>query len=298
MSIKSSFSNHSSQIFLVTGIIGFVGSIVTTVMKSDKVKPIVVETKKQLKEVSVDDPRFGFKSKAEERLYKTQLIGKAAFDISKEMAVPIGMALVSTGCLLKSYNIMNEKHLAAVSTISALDAGYKRYKNAVYQEVGEETAKKIDDNVIKKEIVRQIESVCKGDNTICQDVESFSRYFSKGTSNKFPDGGADTVLPFLKSQETYFNQLLHLRERFGRPGVVRYNEVLDALGFPKVPEGETAGWISYGGDGSIDFGIAGAYHTDYDGLLDEYNCVRDPEKIPRSDSGYMLCFNVDPYIVK
>lgn len=298
MSIKSAISNHSSQIFLTAGIAGFIGSIAVTVVKSDNVKPIIKDAKKKLKEASKDDPRFMFKSKGDERLYKAQIIGKAAFDISKELAIPIGMAMASTGCLLKSYNVMNRKHLAAVSTISALDAGYKRYKNAVYQEVGEETAKKIEDNVIKKEIVRQIESVCKGDDTICQDVESFSRYFSKETSNKFPDGGADTVLPFLKSQETYFNQLLHSRERFGRPGVVRYNEVLDALGFPKIPEGETAGWISRSDSGFVDFGISGAYYADYDGILDRYNCVADMNKIPRSDSGYMLCFNVDPYIVK
>lgn len=287
MKIKSPGGIKNPKFFLVAGIVGFVGTTVTAIMKADKVKPIVKEAKEELKEA----PAPGSKS-------KLQIVSKAAFDISKEMAIPIGLAMASTGCLLKSYNIMNEKHLAAVSTISALDAGIKRYKNAVYDEVGEETAKKIDDRVIRKEIVKQLDAACKPDEHECRDFETFTRYFSKETSNKFPEGGADTVLPFLKSAETYFNQLLHNRERLGRTGVIRYNEVLDYLGFPKVPEGETAGWISKRGDGFVDFGISGAYYADYDGVLDRYNCVADTSKIPRMDSGYMLCFNVDPYIIK
>lgn len=48
----------------------------------------------------------------------------------------------------------------------------------------------------------------------------------------------------------------------------------------------------------MDFGISGAYYADYDGILDRYNCVADTNKIPRSDSGYILNFNVNPYIIK
>ena len=285
MNLRTKISNNSPQIFMVAGILGFIGATVTAAMKSDKVKPIIKDAKHEYKR------RVMTKDKA-------AVVASAAIDISKELAIPISLATMSTGCILKSYKIMNNRQLALVGTIDILKTGADVYKKAVVDEVGEEAAKKIDEKVMVKEITDQIEKVRKGDKHICRDAESFSRYFSKETSNKFPEGGADTVLPFLKSQETYFNQLLHSRERFGRPGVVRYNEVLDALGFPKVPEGETAGWISHSGNGFVDFGISGAYYADYDGVLDRYNCVKDPNKIPRSDSGWMLCFNVDPYIVK
>lgn len=277
----------SSKLFLSLGIAGFVGSTVVAVMKADGVKPIFAKAKKELRQ----PPTKGSKS-------KTYVIGKAAIDISKEMAIPIGMAVLSAGCVCKAYNIVNAKHLAAVGTIDILDTSLKTYKNAVKEEVDESTSKKIEDRVIRKQVTDQLEAIKCMDSTRPYDTEVFNRYFSKETSCKFPEGGADTVLPFLKSAETYFNQLLHNRERFGRPGVVRFNEVLDYLGFPKIPEGETAGWVSYGGRGYIDFGISGAYFADYDGVLDRYNCVADTNKIPRSDSGYMLCFNVDPYIVK
>lgn len=282
MNLKTKLVNNSPKIFMVAGITGFIGAVITTALKADKVKPIVKKTKEELK--TTDS--------------KAKVVGKAAIDISKELAVPISLVTLSTGCILKSYKIMNNRQLAMVGTIDILKRGANVYKKAVLEEVGEETSKKIDEKVIVKQITDQLEKAYKDDGHFCLDGESFSRYFSKETSNKFPEGGADTVLPFLKAQETYFNQLLHSRERFGRPGIIRYNEVLDALGFPKVPEGETSGWISHGGDGFVDFGIAGAYYADYDGLLDRYNCVKDESKIPRSDSGYMLCFNVDPYIVK
>lgn len=297
MSIKTKLSENSPKIFMVAGILGFIGSTVTAIAKSDKVKPIVKKAKADIKNAKIDDPRYGFKNKSDVQLYKAKVATIAAIDISKELAVPIGLSMISTGCILKSYKIMNNRQLALVGTIDILKTGAEVYKKAVVDEVGEETAKKIDEKVMLKYMTNQIEKARKVDKP-SNDVETFSRYFSKETSNKFPEGGADTVLPFLKSQETYFNQLLHSRERFGRPGVVRYNEVLDALGFPKIPEGETAGWISRNGDGFVDFGISGAYFADYDGVLDRYNCVRDLNKIPRSDSGYMLCFNVDPYILK
>lgn len=297
MNIRTKLSENSPQIFMVAGILGFIGSTITAIAKSDKVKPIIKNTKDELKAATIDDRRFGFKNKTDERLFKTKVVCTAAIDISKELAIPISLATISTGCILKSYKIMNNRQLALVGTIDILKTGADVYKKAVIDEVGEETAKKIDEKVFLKHMTDQIEKARKGDKP-SNDVETFSRYFSKETSNKYPEGGADAVLPFLKSQETYFNQLLHSRERFGRPGFVRFNEVLDALGFPKIPEGETAGWISRNGEGFVDFGISGAYYADYDGVLDRYNCVRDPNKIPRSDSGYMLCFNVDPYILK
>lgn len=285
MNFRTKLNNNSQKIFLGLGITGFIGAVVTAALKSDKVKPIIKKTKEELKqEVTTKD--------------KAYTIAKASIDISKEMIIPISLATFSTGCVLKSYKIMNSKQLALVGTIDILKNGAEVYKKAVLDEVGEETVKKIDEKVAIKHMTDQLQKIVKGDGKVCTDVDTFSRYFSRETSNKFPDGGADTVLPFLKSKETYFNQLLHSRERHGRPGVVRFNEVLDALGFPKIPEGETAGWISHNGNGFIDFGIVGAYYADYDGVLDRYNCVRDMNKIPRSDSGYMLCFNVDPYIVK
>ena len=280
-------SKYSPQIFIAAGIAGYVGAIIFSVKKADKVKPIVKKAKEDLKETS----KKGSKTKA-------QVITKAVVDISKEMSIPIGMATLATGCILKSYNIMSAENLAAVGTIDILKRNMNAYKKSVIEEVGEDAAEKIENRVVKNQIIKQLEQIRANSPTNSYDLETFNRYFSTETSNKFPTGGADTVLPFLKSQETYFNQLLHSRERFGRPGIVRFNEVLDALGFQKIPEGETAGWVSYGGKGFIDFGISGAYYADFDDVLDRYNCVADPGTIPRSESGYMLCFNVDPFIWK
>lgn len=299
MSIKHTISKHSPQIFMAAGILGFVSAAVVAVMKADKIKPIIDETKDNVKAATIDDRRFGFKTKGDEILYKTTIVTKAVAKVSKEMAVPIGLATLSTGCLLKSYNIMSDRQLALVSTIDILKTGKDVYRKAVLDEVGEETTKKIDEKVIVKQITDHLEKAHRNNsNTVNADADTFSRYFCKETSNKYPKEGADTVLPFLKAAETYFNQLLHSRECLGRPGVVRFNEVLDYLGFQKIPEGETSGWISYGGKGFVDFGIIGAYYADYDGLLDRYNCIIDTNKIPRSNSGYMLCFNINPCIIK
>ena len=300
MSFKQFLRKRSPQIYLSMGIAGFIGATVIAVKKADKVKPVVLQAKEDFDGATIDDYRFGFKTKGDERRYKAKIVVYAALEVTKIMAVPIGLGCISTACIIKSNKAANAKYLEAVGTIGILRNSAELYKKAVAEEVDEETLKKINDKVNMKQIVDQLNSICKSDGTYCEDPETFNRYFSKETSNKFPDGGDEAVLPFLKSKETYFNQLLHTRERRSRNklGFVSYNEVMDALGFPKIPEGDTAGWTSRNGKGFIDFGIAGAYYADYDGVLDRYNCVINPNDIPWSISGFMLCFNVDPFVIK
>lgn len=151
MKPRMNISNNSPQIFMAAGIIGFVGAIVSAVIKADNVKPIINRTKEDVKAATIDDKRFGFKNKVDESLYKVKLVGKAAIDISKEMAVPISLATFSTGCLLKSYKIMDNQRLILTETIDAVRMNSDIYKKATIEEVGEETAKKIDDRVIIKE---------------------------------------------------------------------------------------------------------------------------------------------------
>ena len=299
MGIKQTIHNHSSQLYLAAGIVSFVGAVVTAVMRADKIQPIINETADNVKAATFDDRRFGFKSKNEEYIWKTKQIVIGTAKVAKEMAVPISLMTIGTYFVCKSYNIVNDEKLAYMGVASGMKATLDTFKKATREEVGEETFNKIEEKAVVEHISKEINKIRKSDGYTSNDVETFTRYFCKDTSNKFPEGGADTVLPFLKAAETYFNQLLHSRERAGRPGIVRFNEVLDYLGFAKIPEGEIAGWISYGGKGYVDFGIRGAYYADFDGVLDRYNCIRDTNKIPRSDSGYILTFdNIDPCIIK
>ena len=299
MGIKQSISKHYSQLYLAAGIVSFVGAVVTAVMRADKIKPIVNETVDNVKAACYEDRRFGFKSKNEEYIFKAKEIVKGTAKISKEMAVPISLMTLGTYCVCKSYNIVNDERLAYMGVASGMKATLNSFKEATKEEVGEETYKKIEKNVFTKQVESQLKAARVGDRNTPNDVEVFTKYFCKDLSNKYPEGGADTVLPFLKAGETYFNQLLHSRDHGGRPGIVRFNEVLDYLGFPKVPEGEIAGWISYSGKGYVDFGISGACYADYDSILDRFNCISDPNKIPKSNSGYILGFdNIDPCIVK
>ena len=287
MSIKSRISDKSPQIFLAVGIISFVGAVITAALKSEEVKPIFKNAKKDIKAATINEDRYGFKNETEVKLYKAKVATVAAIDISKTMAVSIGLTVFGTCCVCKSYKLMNNKQLALISGIDILDAGYKSLRETVKENVDEKTMQKIDDQVRAKNVSKQIDAIKKVDNHICNDVETFTRFFNEETSNKYPTGGADTVLPFLKSQETYFNQLLHIR------GIVYFNEILDALGLPKNDETKRIYWESNGGKNFIDFGITGAYFIDYDNVLDCYNCIRDKSKIPRPNGGFILCFNAD-----
>lgn len=63
---------------------------------------------------------------------------------------------------------------------------------------------------------------------------------------------------FLKQQEKYWNHVLARRKH------VFLNEVLDALGLPRTPQGALVGWLypKRDGDGYIDFGLSNLEPTD------------------------------------
>jgi hypothetical protein len=72
--------------------------------------------------------------------------------------------------------------------------------------------------------------------------------------------------------QQFMNDLLRTR------GHVTLNDVRDALGFDRVPEGQLVGWVknSKTGDGVVDFGLS----KTHEGMLfvsgDERSCWIDP----------------------
>lgn len=208
--------------------------------------------------------------------------------IAKAYAPAAGVLALSLTCFLSSYGVLHKRNVAVTAAYNALDAAYKKYRANVVEAYGEE----VDENLKIGRVTQKIETIevdekgkekkVKKEVKVLKnpnDVSTFARYFDQGATNQWKND-PDYNLMFIKQTQAYCNQLLHSR------GYLFLNEVYDALGFARVPEGQAVGWLleDPDSDGFVDFGI-------YDGYSQE--CI---DFVNGINPSLLLDFNVDGVI--
>ncbi len=281
---------HSPEILAVTGTIGVVTSAVMACKATTKLGDILEKSKKEIELIK-------FASEHPEELPEeyTEEDGKndirisyahTVVDIVKLYAPSVILGTLSITAMLTSNNILRKRNIALAAAYTAVDKGFKEYRNRVVERFGEEIDKEIRYNLKSKEIEETIvdektgkeKTVKKTVNVIDPSNYSvYARFYDDGCNGwtKNPEDN----LYFLKCQENYANDLLKTR------GHLFLNEVYDMIGIPRTQAGQMVGWIydekNPIGDNFVDFGI-----------LDLYN-----EKARDFVNGYertiLLDFNVD-----
>jgi hypothetical protein len=185
----------------------------------------------------------------------------------------------SIAALTRSHNILNERNAALTAAYTALDRGFKEYRQRVVEKYGEDQDREfrhgskevsIIDEQGKKQTVTRV-----GDD----EPSIYARFFDPLSTSwsKEPEYN----LLFLKCQQSYANDLLLAR------GHVFLNEVYDMIGVPRSKAGSIVGWIIASNnisDNHIDFGI-------FDG---NDHKVRD--FVNGREGSILLDFNVDGVI--
>lgn len=270
---------HSPEILLVTGIVGFVGTVVLASKATLKAQEILegFEEKRadinKLAEIIEDDPDAVEYTKEdvqrENTVLRLQTIGKYA----KIYAPAAALGAVSVACLITSRNITHKRYLAAVSAYNALSEAFKVYRKRVVDEYGEkldrhfrygttyETVTETDTDENGKKVKKKVDV----ENTPKTPSDT-ARYFD--SSNPNWDQNANFSMMFLRAQQNYLNDLLHRR------GHVFLNEVYDALGFAHTPAGAAIGWIDGVGDNYIDFGLYDSHEENVRRFVNgDENCI-------------------------
>lgn len=164
-------------------------------------------------------------------------------------AVAVGSASVI--CILASHGLMHQRQAGLVAAYTALDAGYKAYRQRVREELGDE--KDLD---FYRGVTRS-ESDPIGENGETCIIENYTHtsgspysFFFEATNHNWSKTAEYSKL-FLIQQQDYYN------DRLRAYGFVFLNEVLQDLGFPRTQAGQVVGWKlkSETGDGHIDFGL-------------------------------------------
>ena len=280
---------HSPEILVIAGVIGGVTAAVMACKATTKAGDILDDTKRQLDVIHQgmeDGDIHGTEYTQEDGKKDLAIVyTQTAVKFIKLYGPSVALGTASIVAILAGHNITKKRNAALTAAYATLDGSFKDYRNRVIERFGEELDKELKYNIKAKEVEETVTNEDGTESTVKTTVNVvdpntislYARVYDDGNTgwSKSPE----LNLAFLKTQQSYFNDLLRTR------GHVFLNEVYDALGFDRTQAGQIVGWVydekNPTGDNFIDFGI-------YD--------INDPQKV-RFINGHersiLLDFNVD-----
>jgi hypothetical protein len=282
---------HSPEILVVAGVVGAVTSGVMACRATLKVVPVLNEAKENITtlKTAMENPEMIPEGCTVEDCQNDMKIvcAQTTLKVVKSYAPAVILGALSITAILTSSHIMRKRNLALAAAYTAVDKGWKEYRNRVKERFGSELEKEILFNLKEKEVEEVVvnedgsEHVVKKTVTVSDADPNMPSVYARFFDCGCPDWEKDPEfnLMFLRRQQDYANELLRCR------GHVFLNEVYDMLGIQRSSAGAQVGWVVDGDDGYIDFGI--------------YN--QNSEKARDFVNGYertiLLDFNVDGYII-
>ena len=304
--LKFGMKKHSPEILIVTGVIGTVTSAVLACKATTKVGEIVEEKVETLNAIHDAAAKINNGEKvrtADGELYTMDIVKKdttivyvqTGLKIAKLYAPAIILGTLSLASIVTSNNILRKRNAVLSAAYTALDKGFKEYRNRIIERFGEKTDHQILYNLKDVEVEETIVDEKGKEKKVKKTIEvkngdthsPFSKVFDEANPNW--EKSAEHNLFFIKSVQNFMNDKLKAH------GHVFLNDVYRELGFDDTKAGQMFGWVysddNTTGDNYIDFGI-----------FDIYNCSEtEAERKSAFINGYernvIIDFNVDGNIL-
>ncbi len=261
---KLRVQKHSPEILLVSGISGFVGTVILACKATTKLPGVVASHEDMMDDIhemedyigttmptTLDDDEITGHAISVKDVQKEKT--KAYLTIAKDYICLYGpsvsLGLASGACIVGSYSVEKKRYTGLLGAYNGAMAAFETYRQRVREELGDEADERFrygwkkeqlvgettDEKGKKKKTKEDILTLDGGEPS--QYARVFEHYIRDGVPN--PNWYDDPFfnMQFLKAQENYFNTILNTR------GYVFLNEVYDALGFPMTSEGGLVGWV-------------------------------------------------------
>lgn len=248
---------HSPEILVVGGVVGVVAAGVMLVRATNKAQPAIRRFKEgvevlshQSEEIKAGriDPDYDVSQHRKDVLYFARGTARD-FTVLYGPAITVGAG--SVVAILAGHRILQGRHVALAAAYKGLEFTFDEYRKRVATHLGEEKEQEVYRGLVKhtkvnEETGKKITLKEYSRNGMSQ----YSRFFDEFNKN-YISGRPDQNKSFLLAQEKYLTQKLHAR------GHLFLNEVYDALGMERSPEGQIVGWVygSENGDGYVSFGL-------------------------------------------
>ena len=238
---------HGSKILLAGGIISSVAAIGLTVKQSFKAAEIVETHNAYREKIDEELPKEEYSE--EER---KKAVRKLYFETGKQMvkayALPFALEAASIGMFVGGH-VKDQKAIYGLSSaLGSTISAFTGYRKAVEAHIGEEKEKELYHGVSHEKVKN--EETKKNEEVVVFKDKRYSQY-SRFFDELNPEWKNDPHynLTFLTMQQNLWTDKLQ------REKVIFLNDVYDALGFEKIPEGQYLGWAIENGDACVDFGI-------------------------------------------
>ena len=299
---------NKPEIMLVAGLIGVIGATVLACRATIKAKDIVEECNEKVDELYgrvngiiedetgiVDEVELPVEQKKEVR--KVYL--KTGLKLAKVYAPAVAVETAAFALIFKSNSVQRDRLTGLTAAYMAVDQAYKKYRQAVIDELGEE--KDLEFQGFKKEKI--VETYTDEDgNEKTEETELYSKTelgaYEAIFDESCPDWkkAPDHNYHFLLLQQAQANEKLRIQ------GHLFLNEVYDMIGIPRTKEGAVCGWLWRDPDstnlklnGFVDFGINDFKNEKYPGEAGRKYAFATGE-----ERNILLRFNCDgviyPYI--
>lgn len=245
---------NSPAILIVGGLVGFGITVVAACKETMKVPAILEEHQEKLDDIRAkasEDEGYA-ENQAHKDVTKTYI--STGVKLTKNYLPAIGMGALSTASILGSHKIMSNRNVALSAAYTALDQGFKEYRDRAIEKYGEDADQElrygvkketltetIEENGSKKKVRSEIEKI-DGQPSI------YARFFDESSPEWQKDATLNLI--FLRGKMAALNRRLQTR------GYLFLNEVYEELGFDPIREGQVLGWIwNKEQQDVVDFGI-------------------------------------------
>ena len=262
---------HSPEILIGVGIVATVGAVVSAVVATKKVQPVIEEGKGDINKVK---EMYGERDEATGELisegngvYTDEIVHydahphypkeltkaylKCGAKITLRYIPTAVLTTTAIGAFLGAYGIVNRRNVALTAAYTAVNEAFNVYREAVKKELGDEkdhqflqglseVATTNEDGSVSTELVPV--------NKTASDYSQYSVFFDESNPNWRPSAEANKA--FLRCQQNFANDILRV------DGHLFLNKVYDLLGLPHTSSGAIVGWVvGESNQNYVDFGI-------------------------------------------
>lgn len=256
---------YSPEIMVFAGVAGAVTSTILACKATRKIDDILEPAKEDIQKIhDARDGKIELPAEVEytEKDFKQDIIktyASTGLKVAKLYAPAASVGIVSIASILGGYNVMRKRYVASVAAYTAVNEGFREYRNRVVERFGKDVdrelrydikAKKLEGVVQDGEQESGINKKAKYADADAQRSE-FARFFNSDSRNW--ERSFEYNMMFLKAQQNLANDILKSR------GHLFLNEVYDLLDIPHSSIGQVVGWVlnnpNGDGDGFVDFGL-------------------------------------------
>lgn len=253
---------NSPEILIVCGISGMIVSTVVACKATTKISVILDDAKEAIEHIKEYSDYPDMEEKYSENDAKKDLAIvyiQTGVKLAKVYAPAVAVGVLSVTSILASNNILKKRNVALAAAYTAIDTGFKEYRNRVVERFGEEVDRELRYNTKKVKVEETIidengkEKKVKSTVSVTNinEANDYARYFDKTCSGWEKDKYYNET--FLRAQQAYANDKLKAK------GILFLNEVYDMLGIKWSKAGQVVGWKYDSnndiGDNFVDFRI-------------------------------------------